>query len=238
MTSLTDKITLVTGASRGIGRAIALRFAQEGADLIITARSQQELNTLRTEIEAMGRRCLSVPADLRQPAAINSLVEQALETFGQIDILINNAGVGDWKPVTEFTLAEFDQIFDVNMRAVFCLTQAVLPQMVNRAEGHIINIASTSGRWAYPGGTVYCASKFAVVGFNEALAKELRPTGVRVTALCPGQVNTYIGGSGPEEWVDGMLNGDDVAALAIQAVTLPPHAIVTEMVLWPRAEEF
>lgn len=238
MTSLTDKITLVTGASRGIGRAIALRFAQEGADLIITARSQQELNTLRTEIEAMGRRCLSVPADLRQPAAINSLVEQALETFGQIDILINNAGVGDWKPVTEFTLAEFDQIFDVNMRAVFCLTQAVLPQMVNRAEGHIINIASTSGRWAYPGGTVYCASKFAVVGFNEALAKELRPTGVRVTALCPGQVNTYLGGSGPEEWVDGMLNGDDVAALAIQAVTLPPHAIVTEMVLWPRAEEF
>lgn len=238
MTSLTDKITLVTGASRGIGRAIALRFAQEGADLIITARSQQELNTLRTEIEAMGRRCLSVPADLRQPAAINSLVEQALETFGQIDILINNAGVGDWKPVTEFTLAEFDQIFDVNMRAVFWLTQAVLPQMVNRAEGHIINIASTSGRWAYPGGTVYCASKFAVVGFNEALAKELRPTGVRVTALCPGQVNTYIGGSGPEEWVDGMLNGDDVAALAIQAVTLPPHAIVTEMVLWPRAEEF
>jgi NADP-dependent 3-hydroxy acid dehydrogenase YdfG len=238
MTSLTGKITLVTGASRGIGRAIALRFAQEGADLIITARSQQELNALRTQIEAMGRRCLSVPADLRQPAAINSLVEQALETFGRIDILINNAGVGDWKPVTEFTLAEYDQIFDVNVRAIFWLTQAVLPQMINRAEGHIINIASASGRWAYPGGTVYCASKFAVVGFNEALAKELRPTGVRVTALCPGQVNTYIGGSGPEEWVDGMLNGEDVAALALQAVMLPPHAIVTEMVLWPRAEEF
>jgi NADP-dependent 3-hydroxy acid dehydrogenase YdfG len=238
MTSLTDKITLVTGASRGIGRAIALCFAQEGADLIITARNQQELNTLRTEIEAMGRRCLSVPADLCQPAEINNLVEQALETFGRIDILINNAGIGDWKPITEFTLAEYDQIFDVNVRAVFWLTQAVLPQMISRGAGHVINVASASGRWAYPGGTVYCASKFAVVGFNEALAKELRPTGVRVTALCPGQVNTYIGGSGPEEWVDGMLNGEDVAALALQAVTLPPHAIVTEMVLWPRAEEF
>lgn len=238
MTSLTGKITLVTGASRGIGRAIALLFAQEGADLIITARNQQELNTLRTEIEAMGRRCLSVPADLCQPDEINNLVEQVLETFGRIDILINNAGIGDWKPITEFTLAEYDQIFDVNVRAVFWLTQAVLPQMISRGEGHIINVASASGRWAYPGGTVYCASKFAVVGFNEALAKELRPTGVRVTALCPGQVNTYIGGSGPEEWVDGMLNGEDVAALALQAVTLPPHAIVTEMVLWPRAEEF
>jgi len=110
--------------------------------------------------------------------------------------------------------------------------------MIERKSGHIINIASTSSRWAYPEGTIYCASKFAVLGFNEALAKELRTTGVRVTAICPGQVNTYLGGAGPEDWQEGMLNGEDIAALAVQAVTLPPHAIMTEMVVWPRAEQF
>jgi len=138
----------------------------------------------------------------------------------------------------EITLEDYNAMFDVNMRAVFLLTKAILPPMLKRGDGHIVNIASTSSRWAYPEGTIYCASKFAVLGFNEALAKELRLTGVRVTAICPGQVNTYLGGTRPEEWVDGMLNGEDIADLAVQAVNMPPHVIVTEMVVWPRAEEF
>jgi len=238
MTRLDDKIVLVSGASRGIGRAIALRFARAGADLILAARNLEELQDLAAEIQAMGRSCLIVPTDLRDPAQIQALAGQAFEHFGRIDILVNNAGIGFWAPVTELTLDQYDEMFDVNMRAVFLLTQAVLPQMIKRGGGHIVNIASTSSRWTYPEGTLYCASKFALLGFNEALAKELRTTGVRVTAVCPGQVNTYLGGSGPQTWEEDMLSGEDVAELALQAVSLPPHAIVTEMVVWPRAETF
>jgi NADP-dependent 3-hydroxy acid dehydrogenase YdfG len=238
MTQVVDKVVLVTGASRGIGRSIALRFAKAGADLVLAARNREELLELRSEIQALGRRCLAVTIDLRNPDEIQALARHAEEHFGQIDILINNAGVGYWAPVTELTLAQHDEMFEVNMRAVFLLTKAVLPAMISRGHGHIVNIASTSSRWTYPEGTLYCASKFAVLGFNEALAKELRTTGVRVTAVCPGQVNTYLGGSGPDTWEKDMLHGDDVAELALQAVSLPSHAIVTEMVVWPRAEEF
>ena len=233
-----NKIALITGASRGIGKAIALRFAQEGIDLILSARNHQDLLTVQSEVEAMGRQCFVMQADLRNPETIQNLVEYGLDAMGAIDILVNNAGVGYWKSVEELTLEQFDEMFEVNVRAVFLLTKAVLPHMKSRGNGHIINIASTSSRWTYPQGTLYCASKFAVLGFNEALAKELRPDGIRVTAICPGQVNTYLGGGGPEDWEADMLDGKDVADLAVQAISMPPHAIVTEIVVWPRAEAF
>jgi len=238
MSNLSNKVALITGASRGIGKAIALRFAQQGMDLILAARNIQDLQAVQREVEGFGRQCISIPTDLRSPESIKKLVQNGLNAMGKIDILVNNAGVGFWAPVDELTLEQYDEMFDVNMRAVFLLTRAVLPHMKSRSHGHIINIASTSSRWTYPEGTLYCASKFAVLGFNEALAKELRPSGIRVTAICPGQVNTYLGGGGPQDWEEGMLNGEDVADLAIQAIAMPPHAIVTEMVVWPRAEEF
>ena len=238
MGNLSNKVVLVTGASRGIGRAIAKRFAEEGADVIVTARTAADLETLQTEIEALGVRCQPIATDLRDPAQIDALAAAALEAFGRVDVLVNNAGVGTWADVTDITLEQFDDMFNVNIRAVFLLTKALLPQMTERETGHIINIASTSSRWTYPSGTVYCATKFAVLGFNEALAKELRITGVRVTAVCPGMVNTYLGGAKPEDWTEGMLNPEDVAEMAVQAALMPQHAIVTEMVVWPRAEEF
>ena len=236
--TLVHKVALITGARRGIGKAIALRFAREGLDLILAARTKQDLLAVQREVESMGRKCMVMSVDLRSPEAIQELVQHGLEVIGHIDILVNNAGVGYWKPVEELTLAQFDEMFEVNMRAVFLITKAVLPHMKSRGGGHIVNIASTSSRWTYPEGTLYCASKFAVLGFNEALAKELRPSGVRVTAICPGQVNTYLGGGGPDDWEQGMLEGEDVADMAWQAISMPPHAIVTEMVVWPRAEAF
>ena len=236
--TLLGKTALITGASRGIGRDIALRYAREGADIIAVARNQNELASLGEEIKAFDVRYLAIPANLRKQSEFEAIVQKSLAEFGRIDFLVNNAGVGFWAPIQEIRAEQYDEMFDVNMKAVFLLTQACLPQMIERKSGHIINIASTSSRWAYPEGTIYCASKFAVLGFNEALAKELRTTGVRVTAICPGQVNTYLGGAGPEDWQEGMLNGEDIAALAVQAVTLPPHAIMTEMVVWPRAEQF
>lgn len=238
MKQLQGKRVLVTGASRGIGRAIALRFALAGADVILAARNRDELQEAAEEIRSMGRHCLVVSTDLRDPASIKALVQETDRQFGGTDILVNNAGVGAWAPIGELTLAQYNEMFDVNMRAVFLLTQAVLPSMIERGSGHIVNIASTSSRWAYPEGTIYCASKFAVLGFNEALAKELRTTGVRVTAVCPGQVNTYLGGGGPADWDEDMLDSEDVAELVVQSVALPPRAIVTELVVWPRGEAF
>jgi 3-oxoacyl-[acyl-carrier protein] reductase len=232
------KRVLVTGASRGIGRAIALRFASAGADVIVAARNRDELRDLAQEIKSAGRRCLVVPTDLRDPSSIANLAQGIREEFQGLDVLVNNAGVGAWAPLGELTLEQYDEMFDVNMRAVFLLTQAVLPFMREQGSGHIVNIASTSSRWTYPEGTVYCASKFAVLGFSEALAKELRTTGVRVTAVCPGQVNTFLGGATPADWSKEMLTGEDVAESVLHAVSLPPHALVTELVVWPRGEEF
>jgi 3-oxoacyl-[acyl-carrier protein] reductase len=235
---LNGKTALITGASRGIGRAIALRFAQEGADLALAARTAGDLESLQAEIESLGRRCVVFPRDLRDAEQVRDLAQASQDVLGPLDILVNNAGVGAWGRLGEITLEQFDDMFDVNMRALFVLTQAVLPSMLARGCGDIINIASTSGRWTYPTGTVYCASKYAVVGFTEALMKELRTSGVRVTAICPGQVNTYLGGRRPEEFEEGALNSEDVAEMALQAVCMPPHAIVAEMVVWPRLEGF
>jgi len=237
MNPIEGKTILVTGASRGIGRAIALRFAKAGAHLIVTARNQADLDSLANEIHALGRRCLAIAADLADPDQLQELAQKALAS-GQIDVLVNNAGVGSWAPIQELTLRQLNDMLDVNVRAVFLLSQALCGPMVQRGTGHIINITSTSSHVAYPEGTAYCASKFAALGFSEALARELRPSGVRVTAISPGQVNTYLGGGGPADWEEGMLNGEDIAELALQAISLPPHAIVTEMVVWPRAEEF
>lgn len=238
MKTLKDKVVLVTGASRGIGRAIALSYAREGARLIVSGRNQADLEALAEEIRGLDTACEVIPTDLREPEEVENLAERSQTAFGQVDILVNNAGVGSWAPVSQLTLEQYNDMFNVNVRAVFLLTRAILPGMIARGMGHIINIASTSSRWTYPEGTVYCASKFAVLGFNEALAKEVRETGVSVTAICPGQVNTYLGDSGPEDWTEGMLEPEDVADVVIQVSTLPSRAIVTELVIWPRSEEF
>ena len=237
MKKLQKQRVLVTGASRGIGRAIAVQFAAAGADLVLASRDEQALQEVAIEAQANGVACEIIPTDLREPEAIDTLAKEAL-AGGAIDILVNNAGVGTWAPIEDLTLADYEAMFDVNIRAVFLLTQAVLPPMRTHGAGHIITIASTSSRWTYPEGTLYCASKFAVLGFSEALARELRTTGVRVTAILPGQVNTYLGGSGPQSWQEGMLQPQDIAAAAVHVASLPAHAIVTEMVIWPCAEDF
>lgn len=238
MKKLEGKTALITGASRGIGKSIAQLFAEQGADLIITARSKDELAALKEELLPLDVRVVVIPTDLHKPEEIQSLAAQSLAAFEKIDILVNNAGVGTWAPVLEISLQDYNDMFDVNVRAIFLLTQALLPSMIARQDGHIVNIGSTSSRYTYPEGTVYCASKFAVLGFTEALAKELRTTGVRATAICPGQVNTYLGGTQPDEWEKDMLEGEDVAQLVLAAVTMPPHVIVTELVFWPKAENF
>jgi NAD(P)-dependent dehydrogenase (short-subunit alcohol dehydrogenase family) len=204
MYNLNGKVALVTGAGgqRGIGRAIALRLAQEGADVVITDILAQRLPgsawaglpALAGEIEALGRQSLSLVADVAKADQVEAMVQQTLQKFGQIDILVNNAGAlagSDRVPVVELSEAAWDQVQNVNAKGTFLCCRAVARAMIDRNQGgKIINIASVAGKRGIARYAAYCASKFAIRGFTEALALELAPYRINVNVICPGLVET------------------------------------------------
>jgi len=186
---LKDKVAVVTGGGRGIGRAIALAFAQEGADLVLAARSVDKLNETATLVEKYGRRALVVPTDVTSEAAVNNLRDQTLEKFGRVDILVNNSGIGGPSaPLWEIEPQGWDETFTVNVRGVYLCCRAFLPAMVARRSGVIINIGSMTGKRPLVNRTPYAASKLALVGLTRTLAWEVGPYGIRVNLISPGPV--------------------------------------------------
>jgi short-subunit dehydrogenase len=186
-----NKIAIITGASGGIGRATALAFADQGASVVLLSRNRDRLENLAGEIRAKTHReSLLLPADVRSPAEIQKGIEQVMDRYGRIDYLVNGAGIISYKPFLELSLDELDAMMSVNYFGTVACVRAVLPVMLRQKTGHIVNIASTAGRRGFPMETGYCASKFAVVGFSEALRMELHGTGVCVSVLCPGIVDT------------------------------------------------
>lgn len=186
---LRGKVAVVTGAGRGIGRAIALAFAQEGADLVLAARSVDKLNEVAAEIQAGGRQALVVPTDVTSEASIGNLRDRTLEHFGRVDILVNNSGVGGpAAPLWEIDPQDWDETFAVNVRGVYLCCRAFLPAMVARRSGVIINIGSMTGKRPLVNRTPYAASKLAVVGLTRTLAWEVGPYGIRVNVISPGPV--------------------------------------------------
>ena len=181
-------IAVVTGASRGIGRAIALRLADRW-EIVALARSAADLDALAREIAARGGRCRAVPADIGDADA----VEHALGGVAA-DVLVNNAGVGVIRPLVELTVEDWRRQMRVNLDGMFHVTRALLPGMIARGHGHIVNIGSLAGRNPFVGGTCYGATKHAVVGFSESLMLEVRDAGVRVSLIMPGSVDTAFGG--------------------------------------------
>ena len=213
-------VALVTGASRGIGRATALRLAT-GHDIIALARSTTDLESLRPEVEGTGASYRSIVVDL----ADHDAVDRALAGV-QCDVLINNAGVGPIKPLLELTPAEWHRIVDVNFSALFHVTRAVLPGMIERRRGHVIIVGSIAGRSAFVGGTAYAASKHAVAGFAECLMLEVRHQGVKVSTVNPGSVATAFSRNPDESW---MLSPDEVAE-SIAHVIATPHDVLVHSV--------
>ena len=212
---------LVTGASKGIGRAIARRLASTHS-VIVSARSETLLEGLAREIRAAGGTCRAVALDLRRPS---DLPEQ-LSTL-DVDVLVNNAGVMHKKSVVELTDEEWQEMVDVNYSALFHMTRAVLPNMLKRGRGHIVNIASIAGRSAFVGGAGYASTKHAVMGFSESLMLELRDSGVRVSVVCPGSVATDMVADGSDtSW---MLKPEDVAEAVASVVAMPEHALVYQV---------
>lgn len=192
MASLQGKVAIVTGGGRGIGRATAIALAQEGADVAIIARTAPDLRETARLVESIGRRVLAHQGDITKGADVHSLVQGSLELFGRIDLLVNNAGVAVYKPFSATSEAEWEQTIAVNLYGVFLATKAVLPVMKQQREGVIINVSSGAGKYGFPSLAVYCASKFGLNGFTEALAREVAGDGIRVYAVCPGGVNTKM----------------------------------------------
>lgn len=191
--SLVGRTALVTGASRGIGRAVALAFAEQGADLVLSSRKREGLEAVAQEVEALGRHALVVPANVSQEESIAALANEVERAGVAIDILVNNAGVNPvMKGLLDLEPAAWRKILDANVTGIFLLTQRIARGMVARGCGAIINIASTGGLRAGPGLAAYCVSKAAVIHLTKAMAIELGPHGVRANCIAPGLIETRM----------------------------------------------
>lgn len=234
MGPLKGQIALITGASRGIGRAIAWRLARADCDVILLARSGDELREIAMEIKTAGREAMAIPTDLRDAAQVEGAVEKALRYFGRIDILVNNAGLWHYGPAHELRIEDWDEMFEVNVRGTFLATKFVLPLMLARGRGHIVNIVSVSGLIGEGDASGYNATKWAVRGFSQSLLKEVRDKGIRVTVVNPGGVNNQ---EAKTARAGRLIQNEDIAELVALAVTMPQRANLTEVTLWSELDE-
>lgn len=212
---------LITGASRGIGRAIALRLAADGYDVVTVARNQADLDALCADIRTTGRACTPVALDVTDGAA----VESALRGL-EVDVLVNNAGVGIIKPFVELTPDDWNTMMDVNVNALYHVTRALLPGMLARGRGHVCTIGSISGRSAYVGGSAYSGTKAFVTAWAESLMLEVRGRGVKVSVVAPGGVATEFSGHTVTDADDWKLAAEDVAAAVSQVLATPPDVLI------------
>lgn len=238
MSGTEGKVIIVTGASRGIGRAIALALAP-GNHLVLVARTRSLLEEVKAGVEERGGTAEVHPIDITDDAAVKELVAGVLESLGKVDVLVNNAGMGIFKRVDEFEMDEVRRMFDLNVFALFSLTREVIPSMIARKRGQVINIASIAGLSGFAGGTAYAASKFAVVGFTESLREDVKHHGIAVSVVCPGSVNTGFGGSAPGSKAgrDFLLEPEDVARTVAYLVSESETANTKLVELKPRKRE-
>lgn len=231
-TPLAGKVALVTGGSRGIGRAIALKLASLGADIAICGREEGKLEESVAALRSVGGRAEAFRADVTKTKEVTQLVRDTEARLGSIAILVNNAGIGVFGPVHEKSEEEWDRLMDTNLKSVFLVSKAVVPGMIERQGGDIVNISSLAGRNVFPGGGIYCASKWGVQGLSGCMAEELREHGIRVSTVCPGSVATEFSGRGPKDPTK-VLRPEDVAHAAAMLVTQSNQSFVSEVHLRP-----
>jgi NAD(P)-dependent dehydrogenase (short-subunit alcohol dehydrogenase family) len=239
------KVALVTGASSGLGRATALAFARVGADVALVARSQKELESAKEEVSNIGRRALTLSVDLASEDETTGAVGRTVEALGRIDVLVNAAGTDSPGTVEALDVEGWDRTLAVNLRAPFLLSKAAFPRMREVGGGTIINISSVAGKKGWANASAYCASKFGLTGFTEALADEGKEHGIRALVLYPGAMATNWGAFSPQERQEGEANEapptrvlppERVADLIVWLAASPPEFVLTEGIILPIEE--
>ena len=231
---LAGKVSIVTGASQGIGKAVAILLARSGSRVVLAARSEPQLRSVSEEIFRQDGEALVIPTDLTVDQEMERLVEQTIQTWGSVDILINNAGSGKVAPVVKAKVSDWDETFRVNLRAPMVLSKLVLPKMMERGEGSIINMSSVSGKSGQANGSAYSASKFGLMGFTQSLFDEVREFGIRVAAICPGFVDTPLIPQMRRMDRSKMIRPEDVAQTVLFVLTSPPTACPVEIIVRPQ----
>jgi len=229
---LDGKTVVVTGAGRGIGRAIALEVARAGATVVLAARTEEQLQDVAREVAALGGAALAVAADVRKRADVERIVARAVEETGRVDAVVSNAGVFVWKPLEKLSEEEWDRVLETNLKATYLLVRAALPEL-RKTRGRILNVSSVHGTAGDANVAAHCAAKFGLIGLTKALALELRPDGVAVNALCPGSTDNRsrgAGGAPHEKPLEEKLDAFDVAAAALFLLS-PAAQTVTGAVL-------
>jgi 3-oxoacyl-[acyl-carrier protein] reductase len=232
---LTGQIAVVTGAGRGIGRAVALRLAQMGATVMLVGREARLLEAVRAEIASAGGGAAAMPCDLRSPEAVAALGERVRAEYGRCDMLVNNAGIGNQgRPLHEMGVDDWDVLMETNLRAPFLMIRSLAPLMIEAGCGHIVNISSLAGKNPLPNGAAYSASKWGLNGLTYSVAEELRPYGIRVSVVAPGSVNTGFGrpGAGGKDPAT-KIQPEDVAAIVAMLVTQAPQSFISEVLVRP-----
>lgn len=230
MPNLTGKVAIVTGATKGIGLAIAERMINEGMRVAVSARTEADVASVA---ERLGENALGVVCDVADPTSCTALVEQTVERFGQIDVLVNNAGLGIFKPISEMTVEEWQLQVDVNLGGVFYCSKAALPHLSASGDGYIINIGSLASRNSFANGTGYNASKFGLLGMTEAMMLDVRYDDVRVSIIMPGSVNTPFNNHDTSAERGWKLEADDCALAVMQLLEYPREAHVSRMEMRP-----
>ena len=230
--TLDGQVALITGSSRGIGLAVARRLGQLGARVSLCARKKADLERAASELRAAGIMVLASPVDVTRADEVSRLVDETQRTLGPVDILVNNAGIGIFGPFHLQTDENWNRVLDTNLKSVFLASRAVVPEMIRRKSGHIVNISSLAGKSTFANGAIYCASKWGLLGLTGCMAEELRAHGIRVSAICPGTVATEFSphaGKDPSK----MLQPDDVAHAVEALVTQSPGSFISEVHIRP-----
>lgn len=228
---LDGRTAIVTGAGRGIGRAIARTLAREGATVVLAARTAEELEELASTLRREGSRAVPVPADITREEDVHRIAQTALQECGGVDILVNNAGIGVFRNLVDLTPAEFDAMWNVNVRGTFLATRAVLPQMIARGGGDVVTIGSLAGKNTFTGGSGYAATKWALRGMMGSLMLEVREHNIRTLMVFPGSVDTGFSVGGLRG--SRVTQPEDVAQAVLFGLTMEGRTMISEIDVRP-----
>ena len=234
MRRLDGKVVVITGASKGIGKAIAFAFAAAGAKVVLAARTRETLEQVTAELRENGAEALAVPTDVTNVDAVKQLIQRTLDAYQHVDILINNAGIGHFGPVVDFDPDDWDAVLNSNLKAVYLCAKYALPSMLEQGGGQIINVLSIAAKVTFQASSAYCAAKAGALALTKVLASEVRQQNIRVTAVLPGSVHTPFWDGVPEHPdFEQMLTPEHVADTVVSICQQPPGMVTEEIVVMP-----